>query len=209
MDAAYVRIPTAWHAADAVTGPKKSPPPRLFGQSIGWSEDRETQLVEMWQSGLTGSQIAKRLGGVTRSAVIGKVHRMGMARKTNLGLARKLGAKKSRKRKGAKRPVLKFGRERTEAPVKPSPLPPEREKPAQLFHLADLEDHQCRYYDGDPKQSDGGYCGCATATGSSYCAEHHAVVYQPIARTERLRRSPGDITMWSRIMPTDFEVMGC
>lgn len=206
MDAAYVRIPTAWHTADAVTGPRKPKPPHLIGQNIGWSEERETQLVEMWQSGLTGSQIAKRLGGVTRSAVIGKVHRMGLAaRGTPIKRTRKLGARKSTKRKS---PGLKFGKERTEAPVKPSPLPSEREKPARLFQLAELEDHQCRYYYGDPKQSDGGYCGCATATGSSYCTEHHAVVYQPAARTERLRRSPGDITMWSRIMPTDFEVMG-
>ena len=44
-----------------------------------WSEDRVEQLKSLWTEGLSASQIARALGGVTRNAVIGKVHRLGLA----------------------------------------------------------------------------------------------------------------------------------
>ena len=46
--------------------------------AFGWSDDRVTILSKLWLDGLSASQIAKRLGGVTRNAVIGKVHRFGL-----------------------------------------------------------------------------------------------------------------------------------
>src|SRR5271154_1552176 len=45
----------------------------------GWSETRVTTLSQLWLDGLSASQIAKQLGGVTRNAVIGKVHRLGLS----------------------------------------------------------------------------------------------------------------------------------
>ena len=44
-----------------------------------WSDDRVEQLKSLWTEGLSASQIARALGGVTRNAVIGKVHRLGLA----------------------------------------------------------------------------------------------------------------------------------
>src|SRR6516164_8441750 len=46
---------------------------------VNWSEDRVEQLKNLWTEGLSASQIARALGGVTRNAVIGKVHRLGLA----------------------------------------------------------------------------------------------------------------------------------
>jgi GcrA cell cycle regulator len=43
-----------------------------------WTEDRVAKLRAMWLDGKTSSQIARDLGGVTRSAVIGKAARMGL-----------------------------------------------------------------------------------------------------------------------------------
>jgi GcrA cell cycle regulator len=43
-----------------------------------WSEERVTLLKKLWIEGLSASEIAKQLGGVTRNAVIGKVHRLGL-----------------------------------------------------------------------------------------------------------------------------------
>lgn len=43
-----------------------------------WTEDRTALLRKLWADGLSGSQIAQQLGGVTRNAVIGKVHRLGL-----------------------------------------------------------------------------------------------------------------------------------
>ncbi|MBU2135314.1 MAG: GcrA cell cycle regulator, partial [Alphaproteobacteria bacterium] len=46
---------------------------------MGWTDERVDTLKKLWQDGLSASQIAKQLGGVTRNAVIGKVHRLGLS----------------------------------------------------------------------------------------------------------------------------------
>src|ERR1700761_1799863 len=47
--------------------------------AMGWTEERVELLKKLWLDGLSASQIAKQLGGVTRNAVIGKVHRLGLS----------------------------------------------------------------------------------------------------------------------------------
>ena len=44
-----------------------------------WTEDRVNLLKGMWTNGYTARQIAEKLGGVTRNAVIGKAHRLGLS----------------------------------------------------------------------------------------------------------------------------------
>ncbi len=46
---------------------------------MSWTDERVTLLKKLWTDGLSASQIAKQLGGVTRNAVIGKVHRLGLS----------------------------------------------------------------------------------------------------------------------------------
>src|SRR5258708_28292459 len=46
---------------------------------LTWTDDRVEQLKKLWESGLSASQIAAELGNVTRNAVIGKVHRLGLS----------------------------------------------------------------------------------------------------------------------------------
>ena len=46
---------------------------------MGWTDERVDVLKKLWLDGLSASQIAKQLGGVTRNAVIGKVHRLGLS----------------------------------------------------------------------------------------------------------------------------------
>jgi GcrA cell cycle regulator len=45
---------------------------------MSWTDERIEQLKQMWQQGMTASQIADTLGGVSRNAVIGKAHRLGL-----------------------------------------------------------------------------------------------------------------------------------
>jgi hypothetical protein len=47
---------------------------------MGWTDERVELLKKLWQDGLSASQIAKQLGGVTRNAVIGKLHQQGLTR---------------------------------------------------------------------------------------------------------------------------------
>lgn len=49
---------------------------------MSWTDERVELLKKMWGEGQSASQIAKELGGVTRNAVIGKVHRLGLSNRT-------------------------------------------------------------------------------------------------------------------------------
>ncbi|KPU83639.1 GcrA cell cycle regulator [Marinosulfonomonas sp. PRT-SC04] len=52
---------------------------------MAWTDDRVATLTKMWGEGQSASQIAKELGGVTRNAVIGKVHRLGLSNRATTG----------------------------------------------------------------------------------------------------------------------------
>src|SRR6201982_4145446 len=50
-----------------------------MGRGMTWTDERVESLKRMWGDGLSASQIAAELGGITRNAVIGKVHRLGLS----------------------------------------------------------------------------------------------------------------------------------
>ena len=52
---------------------------------MSWTDERVETLKKMWGEGQSASQIAKELGGVTRNAVIGKVHRLGLSNRVGPG----------------------------------------------------------------------------------------------------------------------------
>jgi len=52
---------------------------------MSWTDERVELLKKMWGEGQSASQIAKELGGVTRNAVIGKVHRLGLSNRAGGG----------------------------------------------------------------------------------------------------------------------------
>ena len=70
---------------------------------MSWTDDRVELLKKMWGEGQSASQIAKELGGVTRNAVIGKVHRLGLSNRAGSGAAAT--AKAEAKPKAAPKPA--------------------------------------------------------------------------------------------------------
>jgi len=60
---------------------------------MSWTEERVEILKKMWGEGQSASQIAKELGGVTRNAVIGKVHRLGLSNRATSNSSSKSEAK--------------------------------------------------------------------------------------------------------------------
>ena len=96
---------------------------------MSWTDDRVEVLKKMWGEGQSASQIAKELGGVTRNAVIGKVHRLGLSNRAGSAGAAKAEAKpKAAPKAEAKpKPVM-----RTEPAVKPvDPNAPKPNLPAR------------------------------------------------------------------------------
>ena len=95
---------------------------------MSWTDERVELLKKMWSEGQSASQIAKELGGVTRNAVIGKVHRLGLSNR-NGGAAAKAPEKKATKAEapGAAeaRAAAASAAPATEAPA-PAPTPAPR-----------------------------------------------------------------------------------
>ena len=89
---------------------------------MSWTDDRVEVLKKMWGEGQSASQIAKELGGVTRNAVIGKVHRLGLSNRAGSSSAAtaKKEAKSKATSKTASAPKTKV-EPKTEPAIKPRP----------------------------------------------------------------------------------------
>ena len=109
---------------------------------MGWTDERVEQLKSLWNEGLSASQIARVLGGVTRNAVIGKVHRLGLAGRA--GPAR------------SERPRSSIAHKSVARVAAPEP-PVVEEDPVVLDdgHFATvltINDRMCRWPIGDPAE---------------------------------------------------------
>lgn len=159
-----------------------------------WTDERAEELARLWKSGLSASQVAAQLGGVSRNAVISKVHRLGMAvrgrtvgmeMRMAMGLAPVVKVKARRPSASQRQDLAKtLGRTAfagasvaTKRPAEP-PLPP-----AALFlPLTALTDRsQCRWPIGDPRADGFGFCAVKTDS-QPYCEFHRLLAYQPAGR---------------------------
>jgi len=101
----------------------------MMEPKMAWTDDRVEILKTMWGEGKSASQIAKELGGVTRNAVIGKVHRLGLSNRAATGMktaAEKPAAKPAPKPKPEAPVSVKPSELVGKAVVRQLPIPPRR-----------------------------------------------------------------------------------
>src|SRR3546814_6437630 len=98
------------------------------GVLMAWTDERIDQLKSMWEKGMTASQIADELGGVSRNAVIGKAHRLGLQSRPS-----PVKAGEGRKNAASKRHVAKKTVAEAE---KPSAVPASMPKPTPVAAFA-------------------------------------------------------------------------
>jgi len=147
----------------------------------GWTEDRVASLKKLWLEGLSASQIAKQLGGVTRNAVIGKVHRLGLSGRAAPAAPQRTVFKAPRPPRPAS--THHHTPRRAEA-VHHAPQPPvdRHEEPGSATVLT-LGAHMCKWPIGDPASDAFSFCGRRAGDGP-YCVEHARVAYQaPVRRS--------------------------
>ena len=177
---------------------------------MSWTDERVETLKKMWSEGQSASQIAKELGGVTRNAVIGKVHRLGLSNRagSSAPAPEKKQAKAAAPKAKATKPSDKVI-EVTVTPRKPivpagQPLPPqpsaneispealatvrEVEKTAKRIGLMDLTERTCKWPIGDPATDDFWFCGLSVQQGKPYCEAHVGVAFQPMSNRRDRRR---------------------
>ncbi len=149
---------------------------------MAWDDDRVELLKKLWSEGLSASQIASKMGGVTRNAVIGKVHR--------LGLSGRAAPAKPQRGCSFERAEENFVAKRREPTMRPIVPEPEFTAPLVLESgdrttVPTLKTNMCKWPVGDPAREDFHFCGQPTSTGKSYCAYHARLAFQP-AQPRRL-----------------------
>lgn len=136
-----------------------------------WTPERTELAKTLWLKGQTAEQIARRIGGTSRNAVIGKMHRLGLKR-DNAQQHRLSGQQSAKRFKRRNQRKSTSGTALDGPRYVRVPIPKEDAPKGPLVMFADLEPHHCRAPYGDPKQPGFGFCGCAIVPGTSYCAEH-------------------------------------
>ncbi|TMV09770.1 GcrA cell cycle regulator [Ruegeria sediminis] len=96
---------------------------------MSWTDERVELLKKMWGEGQSASQIAKELGGVTRNAVIGKVHRLGLSNRTSGSAPAKAEVKEKPAPAAPKAEAKPKPAPKTE-PARPAAAPAAEAKPA-------------------------------------------------------------------------------
>ncbi|MCK5911395.1 MAG: GcrA cell cycle regulator [Caulobacter sp.] len=145
-----------------------------------WTDDRIEILGALWREGLSAAQIARRLaGGVTRNAVIGKIHRLGLARRAKPS---RLAARRPSRPPRAPSPP----RARPVSPARPAAsIAREIEGPG-LAAVLSIGAHACRWPIGDPKDEGFSLCGRPARRGA-FCLAHGALAYRRPDRQHLLK----------------------
>ncbi|MGV8840054.1 MAG: GcrA family cell cycle regulator [Bauldia sp.] len=161
---------------------------------MSWTDERVELLKKLWADGLSASQIATELGGVTRNAVIGKVHRLSLS-----GRAKPSGGSVRASRPKAPRPPrpprpMTVGN--TALKVASTPQPRRVVVPAEDIvvpiplraTILTLTDKTCKWPIGDPTDEAFCFCGHLPREASPYCEYHSRVAFQPNVERRRDRR---------------------
>ena len=162
---------------------------------LTWSHNRVEQLKKLWEAGLSASQIAAELGNVSRNAVIGKVHRLGLSgRGKSLSLAapRHSKAHPAQHMMRVTPPIARGNTALARAfEVEPDPVTSDNVVPmSKRLSLLELNEATCRWPIGDPSSPDFFFCGGKVLAGLPYCAQHSRVAYQPPANIRRQTIKP-------------------
>jgi GcrA cell cycle regulator len=163
-----------------------------------WPDERVVILKQLWIDGLSASQIAAKLGdNITRNAVIGKVHRLGLSGRGSPTRASRPRTRRPRQPSAPRRMETSGN-----AALKPRSTPSlarRREPVPEPIHLVDipeserigilaLTDKTCRWPHGDPGSDEFFFCGQTPQDGTPYCEYHASIAYQPANERRRPRK---------------------
>ena len=172
---------------------------------MSWTDERIEFLRELWSEGLSASQIAAQLGGVSRNAVIGKVHRLKLSSR---GRAKAVPARQKKApqattaTKSVQRTVAatrsataSIGATALQEQFNDEPFAYQYIRPVEnvvvpisrRLQLVQLSERTCKWPTGDPLSKDFSFCGNDAAESGPYCGYHSKVAFQPASERRRSR----------------------
>jgi GcrA cell cycle regulator len=191
--------------ADSIGGLRGAAPIRRGQEDeakMSWTDEQVEILRQLWLDGKSASQISAQLGhGLSRNAVIGKVHRLGLAGRAKSSSsaaapprpapAPRL-ATRANSGGGARAAVRGTTALAIAAETMLETRPVFRDEdvvvPMSLrVTIIELKEAMCRWPLGDPTSSEFRYCGSPTLGVSPYCAHHSRLAYQPAQDRRRER----------------------
>jgi GcrA cell cycle regulator len=172
---------------------------------MNWTDERVELLKKLWADGLSASQIAAQLGGVTRNAVIGKVHRLKLSsrgRATASPVRQKKTQQTSSSVKSSSRAATpsrsmaaSIGATALQTQFDVEPIARQMLRPVEnvvvpisrRLALIQLNEHTCKWPNGDPLSEDFHFCGNDSAETGPYCNYHSRIAFQPASERRRSR----------------------
>ncbi len=171
---------------------------------MNWTDERVELLKKLWADGLSASQIAAQLGGVSRNAVIGKVHRLklsGRGRTTSSAPRPKKAASGAGRTArgggggGGRTVTTTIGATALKAQYDVDAVAIRDTRPiedvvvpiSRNLELVELTEHTCKWPNGDPMSEDFSFCGNDSGDSGPYCTYHSRLAYQPASERRRVR----------------------
>jgi GcrA cell cycle regulator len=174
--------------------------------ALSWTDERVELLRKLWLDGLSASRIAAELaGGVTRNAVIGKVHRLGLSGRVKAQTSTQTMRRLNKPAVSSARAAVSAAPRAAALQVRGNvALAIHEVAPAPLVQrsfddnvvsmtenvtIMELRESMCRWPVGDPSSPDFRYCGGKAPIGEGpYCKHHSRMAYQP-SQDRRHRKS--------------------
>ena len=172
---------------------------------MNWTDERVELLKKLWADGLSASQIAAQLGGVTRNAVIGKVHRLKLSsrgrataspvRQKKTQAAASSVRSPSRSATTSRTMTASIGATALQTQFDAEPIARQVLRPVEnvvvpisrRLQLIQLNEHTCKWPNGDPLSEDFHFCGNDSAETGPYCNYHSRIAFQPASERRRSR----------------------
>lgn len=164
-----------------------------------WNDERVELLKKLWTDGLSARQIASELGGITRDAVIGKIHRLGLsgrAKRPSSSMPRPC-RPRTPTMMHVSRPAMRGSTAATTPGANGHEIETEPEMVEEIIPLGqrcslfELTEDKCRWPIGDPSDRTGEFfffCG-GKVEKLSYCSHHCRIAYLPLEDRRREKRT--------------------
>jgi GcrA cell cycle regulator len=173
---------------------------------MNWTDERVEILKKLWAEGLSASQIAAQLGGVSRNAVIGKVHRLKLSSRGRATAAparpKKVASSTASVKPAAvtrsttvARTVTSIGATALQTQFDAQPVARHYIRPVEdvvvpisrHLQLVELSERTCKWPNGDPLSEDFHFCGNEAGETGPYCKYHAKIAFQPASERRRSR----------------------